>query len=500
MYESNFELELLNSQGVSLGAFDGVIEGSLTGARNASIKWSGSLTYKGVLNRIELVQRRCRVWHVTGGTRLKTCEKALTESVKGVPGSQVYTRVLGSKTFTVSKPLRRQGRWLLIDFWAYTLHNSGENAVTVDVLAPGGGSITLTPPTLNCLANVKGLLKLSQPVFTANPQVTVKTSKPNRYAVLAYVNTNSTGVVQGVKVTTSDTDLTTPRVIDVTSQIDALENAVNAYERKVFGTFLMYPGEEAYINDSREMQINLFDYSFILQNDIPPDITPFCLAQNGDVSQFLASVISSVGANPASIASLNLGSARTAFIPDIGQSKLSIINDILEARNCFSLQCDAYGNYYSSVYRQPKELPVAHNIIPGRDCVVLNTFRHSLDAQVPNRIIVVRKGDSREPDYVVVRENNSNSSPFSYVNTGVWISKTEEVSESGMTDEAVDSKADRLLAEAEGVVSTEYEMRATPVTLGEVFQINNEQIATLENVEVDLFSPVMRIRVRWASV
>lgn len=500
MFEANFELELLNSQGASLGPFPGVTAGSLTGARNASIKWSGSLTYEGPLSRVELVKRRCRVWLTTGGTRLKSCEKALVSQARGTPNSQVYSRVLGSKTFTVAQPLRRQGRWLFIDFWAYTLHSSGQTNLSVDVLAPGGVSISSTPPQLECLDRAKGLLRLSQADLTPSPQITVRTGKPNRYACLVYANPNDTGIVQGVRVAASDVHLTTPRVVDVTPQIDNLEAATESYDRRIFGTYLMYPGEESYINDSREMQINLFDYSFILQNDIPPDLSAFCLSQNADVAQFLASVITSVGADPSSIASLNLGLARTPFIPDLGQSKLSIINDLLEMRNCFSLQCDAYGNYYSHPYRPPKELPVAHSIVPGKDCIVLNTFRHSLDAQVPNRIIVVRKGDSREQDYVVVRENNSNSSPFSYANTGMWISKTEEISESGATDEAVNSKADRLLAEAEGVVSTEYEMRATPVSLGEVFLINGEQIATLENVDVDLFSPVMKIRVRWANV
>lgn len=68
------------------------------------------------------------------------------------------------------------------------------------------------------------------------------------------------------------------------------------------------------------------------------------------------------------------------------------------------------------------------------------------------------------------------------------------------TNSAVISKADRLLTEAEGVISTEYQMRLMAAPLGSVFKLPDGGIATLENVDVDLFSPVMKVRLRWANV
>lgn len=493
VWDVSCECTLQTPGGVELGPLTGVTAGTLSGSRGAAVKWSGSLTYEGGLSRVELVRHRVKVWLVSGGARLGKAEVALKAAARQCTATASTTTGTGAVVY-VGAPFRRSGRWLLVSWWARA---ANPTSMQVKVYGGAGGLLNLVPPTLSnrvrTLLGVDASLE-ALPAVAAGGALTC-------HRALVYVSGDTSGVLSRIEVDAGvPVEVSQPVWCDVTALISDYVSALARWSRIPLGVFLMFPGEETVEGTRKQIKVNLFDNTYLLKNDVSPSLAAVSLAQGASVAAFLARVIQSVGVSSAGVGYESIGVSRAAYIPELGDSKLDVINAVLDANNYNSLQCDFEGNYYTSPYRQPKDMPVFDTIVPGAGCQVLNTFTHSMDAQVPNRIIVVRKGDSGSQDYVVVRENNDPNSPYSYVNTGVWITRVEEIQEQSTTNSAVIGKADRLLAEAEGVISTEYQMRLAAVPLGSVFRLPEGGIATLENADIDLFNPVMRVRLRWANV
>lgn len=492
-WDLSCECVLQTPGGVELGPLDGVTAGSLSGSRGAAVKWSGSLTYEGGLSRTDLVRHRVKVWLVSGGVRLGKAEAALRAAARRCTPVASVTAGTGV-TSSVGASFRRSGRWLLVSWWARAASNT---SMQVRLYGGAGALLNRTPHDVS--ASVLACLGVDASLGLLPAVVAGETLTCHR--ALVYTSGDTGGVLSHVVVgADGQVECSKPVWEDVTPLVEAHESAAARWSRTPLGVFLMFPGEEAVEGTRKQIKVNLFDNTYLLKNDVSSSLAAVSLSQGASVAAFLARVIRSVGVNSAGVGYENIGVARTAYIPELGDSKLDVINAVLDANNYNSLQCDFDGNYYTSPYRQPKDMPIFDTIMPGAGCQVLNTFTHSMDAQVPNRIIVVRKGDSGSQDYIVVRENNDPNSPYSFVNTGVWITRVEEIQEQNTTNSAVISKADRLLAEAEGVISTEYQMRLAAVPLGSVFKLPDGGIATLENVDIDLFNPVMRVRLRWANV
>lgn len=493
VWDLSCECTLQTPGGVELGPLAGVTAGSLSGSRGAAVKWSGSLTYEGGLSRADLVRHRVKIWLVSGGARLGKAEAALKAAARKCTAAASTTTGTGGVAY-VGVPFRRSSRWLLVSWWAKAANPAN---MRVKVYGDAGGVLNLVPPSLP--ARVRTCLGVDA-TLEAVPAVAAGEALACHRA-LVYASGDTSGVLSRI-VVDAGASVECSQLVwhDVTTLISDYVSAEARWSRTPLGVFLMFPGEETVEGTRRQIKVNLFDNTYLLKNDVSSSLAAASLPQGASVASFLARVIQSVGVSSAGVGYESIGVSRAAYIPELGDSKLDVINAVLDANNYNSLQCDFEGNYYTSPYRQPKDMPIFDTVMPGAGCQVLNTFTHSMDAQVPNRIIVVRKGDSSSQDYVVVRENNDPNSPYSYANTGVWITRVEEIQEQSTTNSAVISKADRLLAEAEGVISTEYQMKLAAVPLGSVFKLPEGGIATLENVDIDLFNPVMRVRLRWAGV
>lgn len=422
MWDLSCECVLQTPSGVGLGPLEGVTAGSLSGSRGAAVKWSGSLAYEGGLSRTDLVRHRVKVWLVSGGVRLGKAEAALRASARRCTPVASATAGTGA-TGTVNSPFRRSGRWLLVSWWARA---ASSTSMQVRVYGGTGALLNAAPPAVS--EGVHTLLGVDATLATV-PTVTAGEALTCHRA-LVYASGDTSGILSHIVVEAgAPVECSQPVWEDVTPLVNTYKSAVAGWSRTPLGVFLMFPGEETVEGGRKQIKVNLFDNTYLLKNDVSSSLATVSLSQGASVAAFLARVIQSVGVNSASVGYEDIGNARTAYIPELGDSKLDIINAVLDASNYNSLQCDFEGNYYTSPYRQPKDMPVFDSIKPGVDCQVLNTLTHSMDAQVPNRIIVVRKGDSGSQDYVVVRENNDPNSPYSYVNTGVWITRVEEIQE-----------------------------------------------------------------------
>lgn len=133
---------------------------------------------------------------------------------------------------------------------------------------------------------------------------------------------------------------------------------------------------------------------------------------------------------------------------EAGESKLTIINDLLDAAGYWSLWCDGSGQFRVEPYRLPSERPVSFDFTAGPKAIHRASWVREQDlASVPNRFLVIGQGSDEEPPLVGIATNEDPESPFSYQSRGRWITAKDEGVE-GDSQEVFDLLAQRRLLDA----------------------------------------------------
>jgi hypothetical protein len=133
---------------------------------------------------------------------------------------------------------------------------------------------------------------------------------------------------------------------------------------------------------------------------------------------------------------------------EAGTSKLTIINDLLQAAGYWSLWCDGNGLFRIEPYTNPADRPVAYSFEHGEASVHYPDWGREQDhTSVPNRFLAIGQGDEEDPPLIGVATNEDPDSPYSYQSRGRWITATEEGVE-GETQAVFDQYAARKLREA----------------------------------------------------
>lgn len=133
---------------------------------------------------------------------------------------------------------------------------------------------------------------------------------------------------------------------------------------------------------------------------------------------------------------------------EAGTSKLTIINDLLQAAGYWSLWCDGSGLFRVEPYADPASRPVSFEFAHGEQSLHFPEWgREQNHTSVPNRFVAIGQGDEENPPLVGVATNEDPSSPYSYQARGRWITATEEGVE-GDTQNVFDRYAARKLQDA----------------------------------------------------
>lgn len=133
---------------------------------------------------------------------------------------------------------------------------------------------------------------------------------------------------------------------------------------------------------------------------------------------------------------------------EAGTSKLTIINDLLQAAGYWSLWCDGSGLFRVEPYVDPAARPVSFEFEHGETSLHFPDWGREQDhTSVPNRFIAIGQGDEEEPPLIGIAKNEDPASPYSYQSRGRWITATEEGVE-GETQTVFDQYAARKLREA----------------------------------------------------
>lgn len=181
------------------------------------------------------------------------------------------------------------------------------------------------------------------------------------------------------------------------------------------------------------------------------------------VTTVVQDIIESTGLHPGAITE-SAEKLRTGIEFDEKDSKLAIINQLLEAANFFSLWTDGSGRFQVTPYKEPQRRGVVHVFESGRNCIHSPEFVHAhAVGEIPNRFIAVSKADG---DTVALRAEAVNENPdsdYSFDNLGFWrTSRDDDVDTTSQS--SLQAHANRRLQELSSKNST-YEITHAPIKL-----------------------------------
>lgn len=239
------------------------------------------------------------------------------------------------------------------------------------------------------------------------------------------------------------------------ADIDWMSHRVRAWfhtgaEAWAVGTYLLTSPTETHSDLGVSYKIGL-----LTKMSIPSEDTVearFSLGAGSPIIPAIVELIESTGETriAATESTIALSSGLTW---EAGTSKLTIINDLLQAAGYWSLWCDGTGQFRVEPYVNPADRGVSRTFEHGNDSVHYADWSYTRDmASVPNRFIAVGSGDEEAPPLVGVATNEDPNSPFSFQARGRWVTMTEEGVESE-TQAVIDQYAARRLREQMAPVS-----------------------------------------------
>ena len=156
---------------------------------------------------------------------------------------------------------------------------------------------------------------------------------------------------------------------------------------------------------------------------------------------------------------------RSSMAFKAGTKRLTIINQLLDAIDYFSIYCDGDGLYRCEPYLSPLQRGVAWKFRDGENAIFEHPFEVVDDTySVPNKVIGISRTDGQEPPLVAVQAIQDTSSPFHFNNVGRW--RTEVMADVEVTTQAdLQKKVDRRILEA-GTVARVLTIRHAWVPIG----------------------------------
>lgn len=174
--------------------------------------------------------------------------------------------------------------------------------------------------------------------------------------------------------------------------------------------------------EQQQLEITLLDKTTILAGDAFG--TTFGVQKGTNISLAVREVIETTGEPATGIEDMG-ELLLTSLESEPDDSKLSVVNQLLDACNCFSLYTDGQGNFRTDPYLAPARRPVEHEFVDGEGARVvglyLPEFTSAQDVgSVPNRVRVVSQSEEDEPALTAEAVNENPDSPFSFGRLGYW--------------------------------------------------------------------------------
>lgn len=145
---------------------------------------------------------------------------------------------------------------------------------------------------------------------------------------------------------------------------------------------------------------------------------------------------------------------RTAINWEAGATRLSIINDLLDAAGYWSLTVDSDGTFVAEPYTRPADRPTRYDLKDDEDGIYKDDFTRDLDLySIPNRVIIISQSSEEVPPLIGLAEITDPTNPLSISARGRVIAYQESGVEAA-TQAVVDELAQRRLLEKAAVTET----------------------------------------------
>lgn len=227
------------------------------------------------------------------------------------------------------------------------------------------------------------------------------------------------------------------------------------------GVFIPSTPGTSYGDGANSVSIELYDKMHILDEDKLE--TSYSAAKGINVTDRVRSLIRGVGETKVAVTDSE-AVLSTGMVWEAGTSKLRIINDLLGAINYFSIWVDGYGTWRADPYLYPYERPIAFGFVDDASGIYDPEFVNEVDAfNIPNKVVCIGQSDGNAPAKIGVATNEDPKSPYSYLNRGRWITRTEEGVEA-TSQTVLDALARRYLLEGRLAGST-FDVNHAPIIL-----------------------------------
>lgn len=210
------------------------------------------------------------------------------------------------------------------------------------------------------------------------------------------------------------------------------------------GTYLLSSPAENHTDFGVTFTVGLLTKMNVIQEDTVED--RFSVPAGTSIIPTVVALIHSTGETR--IAVTATGAVLTSALTwEAGESKLRIINDLLQAAGFWALWCDGSGLFRVEPYVSPELRPVSFEFEHGARSLYFPDWGKEQDhTSVPNKFVAVGQGDEETLPLVGVATNEDPTSPYSYQARGRWITATEDGVE-GETQAIFDAYAARKLRE-----------------------------------------------------
>ncbi|MDN5686456.1 MAG: hypothetical protein L0G94_07195 [Brachybacterium sp.] len=257
------------------------------------------------------------------------------------------------------------------------------------------------------------------------------------------------------------------------------------------GVFLPDVPAQSFEGAQRLLDVALLDKTTILDGD-SFGVT-YGIEKGVNVAAAVRDIIESTG-EPATGIEDTDDVLVTTIEAEPDDSKLAVINSLLDAANYFSLYTGGNGGFNADPYVKPARRPVSVEFIDGENArsVYLPDFTREQDVgSVPNRVRAVSQSGEDEPALSAEAVNTDPASPYSFDRLGYWRTLVE--TEVKTTSQAsLQAYAERRLIEASSPQEVvEIEHPPYRVTINDVVSFTSREhgidgLFTVTNQDWDL--------------
>ena len=254
---------------------------------------------------------------------------------------------------------------------------------------------------------------------------------------------------------------------DTGQQIDWLSDRVRLSYRLAtgealpLGVWLLSAPTVTVSGSGRSWNVDLLSKLTVLDEDCVDK--PYSLRAGSLVTDAVQQLITGAGEDRVTITH-SVERTTGMMVWDAGTPVLTIINDLLDSINYWSLWVDGEGVFRVEPYVKPAQRPTTWMFSEGDASIHLPSWSRDQDLTgVPNRVVMVGQAEGDKPARTAAATNTSPDSPFSYARRGRWVTYVETGVEAA-TQQVLDDLANRRLIDR-STPSASIEFQHLPVPI-----------------------------------